>query len=468
LTAREAASAEARRKGVHLGCFLFALSLRWLSWKGALLLAAGALLFNAFVLPHVGGRVLEREVERERGWSAGMLLYPGTILLLVLVFRDRLELVGAAWALMALGDGMASVVGRGVGRRALPWNPGKTWAGFAAHVLFGGVAASFALLWIGRALPVDGGGWPGLVARPEVLVAGFVAALLTAGLESLDSGVDDNLIVPLAGGAAAWLMASLLATAPERDWTAVLDRGLPALAACAALSLAALALASLSWSGAVAATLVGAVVAGFGGWGAFAVLCAFFLLGTGATRAGRAVKEGRGIGEERGGRRAAGNVLANGGLAGACALLITPGTTPDLVPLAGLVLTAGLATAAFDTASSEIGKAFGRHTFLPASGRLVPPGTEGAVSLEGTAAGVVAAALLAVVGWVAGLLPVAEGLAGAGGLILLVTSAAFLGSGFESVVGELSARRGVPIHNDLLNFANTLVGGLAAAWIHSL
>ena len=39
---------EALRKGVHLGCLLFALLLRWLPWKGALLMAVGALLFNAF------------------------------------------------------------------------------------------------------------------------------------------------------------------------------------------------------------------------------------------------------------------------------------------------------------------------------------------------------------------------------------------------------------------------------------
>ena len=35
---------EALRKGVHLGCLLFALLLRWLPWKGALLMAVGALL----------------------------------------------------------------------------------------------------------------------------------------------------------------------------------------------------------------------------------------------------------------------------------------------------------------------------------------------------------------------------------------------------------------------------------------
>ena len=58
---------------------------------------------------------------------------------------------------------------------------------------------------------------------------------------------------------------------------------------------------------------------------------------------------------------------------------------------------------AADTASSEIGKAYGRRTFLITTLRPVPPGTEGAVSLEGTTAGAVAALLVALVGAAGGL-----------------------------------------------------------------
>jgi uncharacterized protein (TIGR00297 family) len=459
---------EGLRKAVHVGCLLFALLLRWLPWKGALLMAVGALLFNAFVLPLVGGRSLERDAEREAGWSMGMLLYPATLVVLVLVFRERLELVGAAWALMALGDGMATVVGRSAGRRPLSWNPKKTWEGFLAHVLFGGAGATFFLLWISRLLPLDGGGWPDIAASPLVLVAAFGAATFTAWLESLDSGVDDNLLVPLGGGGAVWLMSAVLATAPDRDWTAVGERGLSALGLCAGLGIAAYLMRSLSMSGALAATLLGSVVAGFGGWGAFVTLSFFFVLGTLATKLGRRVKEARGIAEERGGRRAMGNVLANGGLAALAALLITPGLAPDLSPLAGLALVAGLATAAFDTVSSEVGKAWGRHTFLPASGKTVAPGTEGAVSVEGTLAGTLAGVLTGLAGWAAGVLPVTADPFSAAGLVLIVASAAFLGSGFESVVGEVCGRRGHVINNDMLNFTNTLVGALAAVTIYSL
>lgn len=56
---------------------------------------------------------------------------------------------------------------------------------------------------------------------------------------------------------------------------------------------------------------------------------------------------------------------------------------------------ASFASKLADTTSSEIGKAYGQTTFLVTTLQRVPRGTEGAVSAEGTAAGVVAAAAVA-------------------------------------------------------------------------
>jgi uncharacterized protein (TIGR00297 family) len=53
---------------------------------------------------------------------------------------------------------------------------------------------------------------------------------------------------------------------------------------------------------------------------------------------------------------------------------------------------ASFASKLADTTSSEIGKAYGQTTYLITNFRRVPRGTEGAVSLEGTLAGVAAAA----------------------------------------------------------------------------
>jgi dolichol kinase len=88
----------------------FAILLRWLPWWQAVVLATGALAFNLFVLPRVGAR-LYRAGDRERGVH-GIIFYPLAILLLLLVFPARPDIVAASWGILAIGDGLATLVGR--------------------------------------------------------------------------------------------------------------------------------------------------------------------------------------------------------------------------------------------------------------------------------------------------------------------------------------------------------------------
>lgn len=442
---------ELRRKAVHVGCGLLAPLLAWLSWPQALLLALSALAFNLLVLPRVGGRSLLRDDERARGWSTGIVLYPACVALVILVFRERLGIAAGAWALLAFGDGLASVAGRLGGRHALPWNAAKSVEGLAAHALAGGAACGALLWWVGD--PALGG------SVALAFAVGGAAALVTALLETADVGVDDNVTVTLGGAALLWLGLAVASSAELRDEGATLATAALALALCAGLAAAAWWRRALTVSGALASVVVGALVAGGAGWGAFLVLLAFFVLGTGATRLGRAVKEARGIAEARGGRRAAGNVISNGGVAALAAPLVLPGPAPDVVATAGVALASALATAAFDTVSSEIGKAWGRRTYLATTFRPVPPGTEGAVSLEGTLAGAAAAAALGCVAALGGVLPAGQASAG----VVAVVAGAFAGTTFESLAGALLESSGRRVDNHALNFANTLVGALAGA-----
>jgi uncharacterized protein (TIGR00297 family) len=118
-----------------------------------------------------------------------------------------------------------------------------------------------------------------------------------------------------------------------------------------------------------------------------------------------------------------------------------------------LALVAAFATAAADTVSSEIGQAFGRTTYLVTSFKRVPPGSEGAVSLEGTLAGVAASTVLAAFAAAVSLItwPGAA----------IVVAAAFVGTTLESYLGA-TFQRTAAIDNEVVNFANTLAGGLAA------
>ena len=148
---------------------------------------------------------------------------------------------------------------------------------------------------------------------------------------------------------------------------------------------------ALTWSGALAAWGIGAVVLGAGGWGGAAALLAFFGTSTLLSRWRRRAKEA--LGYEKDGRRDAGQVLANGGAAAACLLLprLSHGVS---IQDAHWLFLAALAAANADTWATEIGSAMGGRPFDLRTGRAAPPGTSGAMSLPGTGAALAGAALI--------------------------------------------------------------------------
>src|SRR5204863_1340902 len=179
-------------------------------------------------------------------------------------------------------------------------------------------------------------------------------------------------------------------------------------------------------AGALPAIVLGTVITAGLGLSGLAVMIAFFVVGTAVTRLGYRVKAQRGIAQAKGGARGWRNAWANGGVPAALALL-AGFSAPDDRYLFALAYAAAVATAAADTCSSEVGKAYGRRTFLITTFRPVPPGTEGAVSLEGTLGGLAGAALIAALGAWLGLFSAAAA--------VLVAVAGLLGSLAESVLG---------------------------------
>jgi uncharacterized protein (TIGR00297 family) len=130
----------------------------------------------------------------------------------------------------------------------------------------------------------------------------------------------------------------------------------------------------------------------------------YFLVGTAVTRIGMAEKEAAGIAEKRSGVRGPENVWGSALTATLCAIGVLVAqqgwvTETNLwIGLLSLGYVASFATKLSDTTASEVGKAYGKRTFLITTLRPVPAGTEGAVSLEGTLAGVVGSAVMAAVG----------------------------------------------------------------------
>lgn len=442
---------EIQRKVVHMGVGGFAFLLRFLAWPQAAALAGGAFLFNWLVLPRIGGRKLWRGPEQAKGYPLGILLYPLSVLGLVLAFRDELWMAAVVWGLLAFGDGMASVVGQAVGGPALPWNAKKGWAGFLAFVVFGTLGASLLAAWT-LGLP-----WSA-AASAFILRITLPLAILCALVESAATTLDDNLTVPLVGGVAIALLA---AAEPERLFAdpGFGQRALIGFVVNGAIAALAFFARSIDVAGAISAVVIGTAITASLGLPGLAVMIAFFVIGSLVTKLGYAIKAARGIAQEKGGARGWRNAWANGGVPACLALLA--GCAPDgLREILIVAYAASVATAAADTCSSEVGKAYGRRTFLITTFRPVPPGTEGAVSLEGTLGGLAGGFVVASVG--AGL-----GLYGWPAAVL-VGVAGLLGSLAESVIGTVAERRGW-LDNDQLNALNTAIGaGLASLFARVL
>lgn len=429
------------RKTVHMGVGLIAFAVRPLGAFYAALAAAAAVVMNLTLLPRVG-RVMWRDHETTSGKAPGFVFYPLAVLVLLLAFWTHLEVAAAVWGILAFGDGMASAVGMALGRTKLPWNPRKSWAGTLAHWVFGTAAATILVQWTA----------PDHYSLQFTLGCCALAALLSAILESLPQGLDDNLGVPLVTG--LFLLGLLLSGGGWRTWIQGPDfLRVAAIAVGVNVVLAALGYfaGGVDRSGLIAGVLLGAAVYLGLGWRGYLLLLAFFVIGTACTKVGYAQKAAAGIAQGKGGRRGARNALAKTSVPAACAIFAA--TTQH--PLAYTLACAGaFAAAAGDTASSEIGKAFGRRTFLITTLRPVPRGTEGAVSVEGTSAGIVAALAVGALAAATHLLPWTA--------VIPVTAAAFVANTLESLVGATLESRGL-LDNEAVNFLNTLTGALLAA-----
>ena len=385
----------------------------WRGWQAAAL-AAAALVFNLVLLPRLGGRRLYRPVDDARGFPLGILLYPLSVLLLTLAFPSRLDIAAAAWGILAFGDGFATLIGRSCHddqRR----NRGTRRKQIALRILrvprfrpvvFPGTPTSRSPArsrsWCSAGSPASRSrGGCGRRSTPVpplafTLAAPLAAAVLAALVETIPVRLDDNISVPATAAAVMWI-ASLM-TAASRSPA---SRGMMVARRCRGRSASML---LTGWLGYRARTVsrVGrdrsarssarssTRAAARGAW---VLLLVTFLAADGdvAPRPGAQ-------GTARASRRSA-------AAAAAPATRSRTAASPPSPPSPRwrrrtrrrrwLALVAALTAGGSDTVASEIGKAWGRSTFLVTTFRRVTPGTPGAMSLEGTAAGLLAAFALA-------------------------------------------------------------------------
>lgn len=185
----------------------------------------------------------------------------------------------------------------------------------------------------------------------------------------------------------------------------------------------------LTRRGAGAALAVGlATVYGFG-WRGFGLLLAFFI--SSSLLSDRTTRNAR-------------QVIANGGIAALAALL------GSWVAFSGAV-----AAATSDTWASEIGRRSRTPPRLITNGTPVPAGTDGGITLLGTAGGIAGALFIAVLARV--LVP--------GGFLMAVAVAGIAGMLLDSLLGATLQGRLRWLDNDAVNLAATAAGSGIAALI---
>ena len=258
-----------------------------------------------------------------------------------------------------------------------------------------------------------------------------------------------------------------------------MERTLAGFLLAGAIAFVARTVRALSAGGAVAAVLVGTAAA-IAGWSWATILILIFVSSSALSRFKHATREAR-IGRivEKGNERDAVQVLANGGVFAAGALLAT--ATGEST-WAGAALGA-LAAATADTWATEVGTVTGGLPRSIISFKPLPAGTSGGVTVPGTLASIAGAAFIAGVSYFTGV----------GRAATAVFVGGVVGSLADSLIGgtvqerrwcdgcsEATERRthycgratrvvgGVPgVRNDFVNVVCTLVGaGVAAIIAH--
>ena len=179
----------------------------------------------------------------------------------------------------------------------------------------------------------------------------------------------------------------------------------------------------------------------FGVYG-YALVCLYFILGSWATKIKMDVKVREGTAEAKGGRRGIGSVLGSGVAGMVCAgVALMQSDVPMELLQTGFV--ASFCSKLSDTVSSEIGKGYGKTTYLATTFERVPRGTEGAVSLEGTLSGIGASIFL-------GYCAVLVGMITLKGLLYVIV-ASFIANYAESILGAVYQDRVAWLTNDVVN-----------------
>ncbi len=377
------------------------------------LLTAITIGFCMILFLGVKKKVFAADIYNRRSW--GIALFPFSFLLLWLLYgKDKPELVVLPMMVLTFSDAAADLTGVFLGKKHYNLTgDSKTFAGSVAFL----IVTVFCLYLLPSfsffsALP----GWSNpfsLLGTAERWVLILTIALVVTLVEGLTSGGWDNVSVPLF---ASWL----LAVWPLKSEIFILTL-FPALLLFSLFGLLSFQKGWLSACGAVTAGLLGLVIYTGGGWKALLVIGVFFLSGSlwGSIHA-KATSGDSKLGKPRDYMQ----VICNGGIAGICMVWAGMESLSEGVPFTLFAISVAISTA--DTWSSELGIFFKGRVVDILGFRPMPSGVSGGVSWQGTLAGLLGAACIALMATPMGVGPAR-----------IVFAAGFSGMLLDSVLGSL-------------------------------
>lgn len=320
-----------------------------------------------FILTYSG--LFQKLNNNRKNW--GVFYFSASFTLLIYLFPNQPDLVFYPMIISALADGFAAIIGSKFGKHKYSLSGDvKSIEGSVVFFLF----SAFCLVAIPKLLPFVEG-------AISIQAAIFISLFLTL-LEAQSQKERDNFWIPL--GALYWLLLD----------TAFIDFYYGILAGL--FSLAVYAIYKFRWlsaGGAVTTWLLGCilVVSPAAVW----VVPAFVFLAIGSIISKLPQTEGQAEGmmdkQKSEASRTGQQVFCNGGVY--TLLLGWYFITSDVVfLLAGM---AAISAAMSDTASSELGRRYGKRTINILDFKKVPAGLSGGITIVGTVSGLVFATAMA-------------------------------------------------------------------------
>jgi len=212
----------------------------------------------------------------------------------------------------------------------------------------------------------------------------------------------------------------------------------------------------LTKKGWIHAGVLGTLLLGSIGWNGWISVCVYLLLGTLVTKIGYKNKASRGIAEARGGKRGPENVW--GSAATGCSLALLSCFWPDYLTLFMVGFASSFTAKLSDTFSSEIGKRFGKSTFLITTLKPVLPGTEGAISIEGSVAGLFGSLIMTLV-------MINFSIISGISVALIVLLSGFLATILESYIGAIAQNKINWMTNELVNSIQTSLAAIISIYL---